>query len=187
MARLVGPKGRVFAFEPDNRVLTGLSANVALNEVKDVVEVRDEILFDDTRERFLYKGKRDGESTVFGGGGAGYWVNSCKLYTLPASRVLKLDIEGSELRALRGAGDIPFIVCELNEKALIAAGASAKELRTYMLGRGYELFTLHPSGGLPIHIPPKTELVTTRANTNVLFSTLDAVSEIYPRHDYDYG
>jgi hypothetical protein len=42
------------------------------------------------------------------------------------------------------------------------------------------LFLLHESGALPTRVPDKTDLAISRENTNVLFSTLDAVAEAWP-------
>lgn len=58
--------------------------------------------------------------------------------------LIKLDIEGWEVRALRGAERTirerrPIIVCEVNRGALERAGTSPEELRALLTGYGYEM------------------------------------------------
>ncbi len=58
---------------------------------------------------------------------------------------VKLDVEGFELRALRGMASLidthrPLIVCEVNDEMLTMAGASRAEVFAFMAERGYRPF-----------------------------------------------
>jgi FkbM family methyltransferase len=60
---------------------------------------------------------------------------------------MKLDAEGSELAVLRGAQGLlerfrPCLILEINGVLLTHAGGSAKQVRDFILGRGYRLFQL---------------------------------------------
>jgi FkbM family methyltransferase len=62
----------------------------------------------------------------------------------PPPTLIKLDVEGWEVRALRGAertirNHHPIIVCEVNRGALVRAGTSPEELHALLTGHGYEM------------------------------------------------
>jgi len=90
-------------------------------------------------------------------------------------RAMKLDIEGSELGALRGAipllaGDhgIPFVIAEINSTALEALGGSEDELRAFMNDLGYDTWLLQLEEPQLVKMEPG---VTVQGNFvfNVLF------------------
>jgi FkbM family methyltransferase len=146
-ARLVGPSGAVIAFEPDPRNADTLRANVAANGFENVTVVQegvtersgtvDFVLAASTASHFATAGQPAAGSTPvrvtslddFLGGGA------------PPPTVVKLDIEGEEVRALRGAGAMlethrPTIICEVHHtedgvrETLGAAGYSISLLES---------------------------------------------------------
>lgn len=63
-------------------------------------------------------------------------------------RAMKMDIEGCEVAALGGAGDVlrgcqvPFVTCEVNRLALEAMGTSEQAMRALMAEYGYETWLL---------------------------------------------
>ena len=73
--------------------------------------------------------------------------------------MIKLDVEGSEERVLRGGADVisalkPLLMVELNPGVLAKAGSSANALINRLQGFGYGLFVaardaLVPLGALP--------------------------------------
>lgn len=124
-ANLVGPTGRVHAYEPQRRNFQMLSGNVALNGLDNVFCHQEAV------------GDVDGElamrplpspdthfnyGTIPSTGGAHETVPVVRLDSLelPACRVLKVDVEGMEAAALNGARELinrcrPFIYVENNE------------------------------------------------------------------------
>lgn len=118
MARLVGPTGRVFSFEPTPLTREVLRETVRLNGCEGIVEVREEAM-----------AKVSGSATFYDTGDAGsnanslvptqrsqsgYTVRTVSLDDFTSSRglpvgCLKIDVEGAELDVLLG-GERTFLV-----------------------------------------------------------------------------
>jgi FkbM family methyltransferase len=192
MARLVGPTGRVIAFEPNTDTFWRLCGNVLLNGfVDNNVTARNTALWDSVRDLPLYTNPIDpGLTTLraFREVNGSQYVRTAVLDHSVAGkpRLIKIDIEGAECHALAGAerlltvDRVPFILSELNEPALRRFGKSAHDLRDFMLRHGYDTFVPQPDGSMPFLVPPKTRLVGGPENTNVLFCSVDDVARIYP-------
>jgi FkbM family methyltransferase len=142
MARLVRPGGRVFAFEPTPGTRRVLERTVQLNGCDDVVDVRAEAV-----------GRENGRAEFFDTDDVVSNANSLvatgrhrKVFPvdvvsvdgfasereLPVS-VLKLDVEGAELDALRGASgtlrrDRPALALALHPDAMRQGGASLDQI-----------------------------------------------------------
>ncbi len=121
---LVGSGGAVHAFEVDPRPLRCLRKTIA-KEAMGNVHLHEQAVGDRSGPAFLVRGNDCGHSNVaMDGGGA-----PVSMTTLDAWRercpngnvqVVKLDIEGGELRALRGATELlrrerPLLVCEATD------------------------------------------------------------------------
>lgn len=144
LARLVGPRGTVVAFEPQRVIFQALCANVAINSLPNV---------------FCYQsavGERAGAMVVppldptteqnFGGFGiSGYEqgepVNIVALDDLPLRRcrLIKVDVEGMELGVIRGAASLiqrcwPILYVENNRPD------RSEELVRHIYALGYDLF-----------------------------------------------
>lgn len=82
----------------------------------------------------------------------------CEIVTLdqalPAATdvsLIKCDIEGAELSALRGGDALlnafhPTIICEINPWFLEGFGQSVQELVVFLTGKGYEMYSYDPAG-----------------------------------------
>ena len=155
IARLVGPNGRVFAYEP------GSEARGLLKESRDInvasnLEIFDLALSDGERDGRLLVGASS-ELNTLGDSGAGELVHITNLDIENSKRgwpppdFIKIDAEGEEERILAGGRDFfarhsPLIMFEIN------AGAGINEnLRAAFPAIGYQLFRLLV--GAPILVP----------------------------------
>lgn len=189
MSNLVGPSGWVHAFEPWQLHSDKLNQHVEMNRLMNV-SVYAKGLWS-RQERLFFKRERDsGENKVTlecMSESVTIWGSTFD-HELPIGvkpRLIKLDIEGSELHALEGGAKLletkpPYIVAEMNEPALEVLGSSASMLREFLYLRGYETFMLHPGFAVPVLIPRKTKLIPHKRCVNVLYCSIDAFAEIIP-------
>ena len=165
LARRVGPDGTVVAVEaaPGTRQL--LQRNVALNGFRNVTVI-DAALTD-------HEGSVEFADEPEGSGTAGIQVfprgaaRSIRATTLDTElgdtpvRLVKLDIEGAEALALRGADRLlsnqrPQLVLEVEPDHLERFGTSLGQLRELLLDYGYDgqALALTDRGLAPIPLPP---------------------------------
>ena len=196
LSQLVGPTGFVLAFEPGENNLWKLEANIKLNSAANV-QIERKALWYTNKSVALHMcedGSKDALSAHDGSRGAAACEGIMLDEYLPASfRLLKLDIEGAEEAALRGAEALlrdnacSYVVTELNVEAMPKLGSSIETLRAFMRERGYDPFLLHANDMLPTYVPRETKISTFNArsnlyklNFNVLFSTFDMVAAAWP-------
>jgi FkbM family methyltransferase len=155
-ARAVGPHGRVTVFEPNPEVIGVLRENLRANRVADRVQVITKALGDTTGmapffvradESSLYVPTGDADATE---------VEVVRADELIDTRVdvVKLDVEGAEMAALRGmegvlTGDAPprALFLECNPVLLERSGSSAAELLAWVEARGYEIEWIDEANG----------------------------------------
>lgn len=108
-ARWTGQAGRVFAFEPASASRAGLTRHLEINALADRVTVQDEAIGDRTgTATFRDAGTHGDNRLVASGGDQSVTVPLttidafCEAHGLTPD-VIKIDIEGAELAALRGA------------------------------------------------------------------------------------
>jgi FkbM family methyltransferase len=155
MARLVGPSGRIFAYEPGTEARTLLERSCALNELTNI-EIIDMALSDSDREGKLAFAASS-ELRALGTTGEGDSVRITSLDAESAGRgwssidFIKIDAEGEEERIIAGAltlfaAQSPLVMFE------IKAGNSVNErLRALFPSIGYRLF--RQLEGAPILVP----------------------------------
>jgi FkbM family methyltransferase len=160
-SRAVGPKGKVYAFEPVPQTLEDLRHNLRLNGAENVV-VGEEALADQPGEATFFVGPADHRGTsslrsLTGGEGV-LKVRRLRLDDwLPAGEhvdVIKLDVEGAEYLALRGMEailrrDRPDLVIEITDSFLQEMGASAAAVHAFLSGLGYRMYVIEPDGLRP--------------------------------------
>lgn len=104
-SRLVGQRGRVYAFEPSAENLGFLRRHVKWNRAENVTVFPFAIADSDGKEKF---GGGSSLSLRLGGGGEVVEVRTVESLLqdgLRAPTFLKIDVEGAEARVLKGAGE----------------------------------------------------------------------------------
>jgi len=122
IANLVGPTGRVLAFEPQRAIFQVLCANIALNALEQVEAhwmavgaAAGEVMIDrlDMRAEQNFGGYSIGKATA----GDKVPLRSVDSFGLPHCHMIKIDVEGMEADVLRGAAATirrcgPMVFCE---------------------------------------------------------------------------
>lgn len=194
MSQFVGKTGLVFAVEPTPANYKKIEHNLANNGTKNVRVVKAP-LYSNVQELTLHMCQDTGSNSVTRSAEA---VGNMKVVSTTidaildtvlhsadlSPRLIKLDVEGAENKALLGAGNTlrndPYVLCELNEPALARSGTSIEMLRAHMQEWRYEMFAIWGDGNLPMWVPPKTQFKCKRLNTMVLFSTFEKIAEAWP-------
>jgi FkbM family methyltransferase len=189
LSQYVGSSGAVLAVEPGSNNLPKLLGNKEKNKLNNIQFCTSPLA--ETAGMTQFHLSRDSgvnacwknDTTVI----ESVEIQAVTLDTIciDTPKLIKMDIEGSELEALKGAEKLlqkhpPYIVLEFNVGALEQMGASPDAIRDFMRQRGYDLFVLSEHGLLPAMVPQFSNLQVTRNNTNVLFSTLDDVRKAWP-------
>jgi FkbM family methyltransferase len=146
-ARLVGPCGKVFSFEPDASVAARLRRNIARNGFENVTVAETGVWSTSGDMKFVPADPSSPDHglgrVVSGNDSAAGTPTSCIALddfakTSPAPDGIKCDVEGAEVEVFRGAERLlesrrPWIVCEIHSPA------NDQALRS-LLGRfGYHL------------------------------------------------
>ena len=162
-AKLVGPSGRVFSFEPSRREFERLNENVRINGMENVATHRYAV--SDRGGRVVLTVCDD----EFGG------FNSIGTVSHPAAKdhvshqedvdaiclddfvdtndigkldVLKIDVEGAEVLTLKGARKLlsgaasPTVLCELCDLTATGLGVTARDVRKLLQEYGYSVYSL---------------------------------------------
>jgi FkbM family methyltransferase len=166
-ARAVGPAGRVFVFEPNVEVLDVLRRNLRVNGIEERIEIVPKALGDSTRrasffvradESSLYEPESDADPVEIDVVRADELIEG-------SVDVVKLDVEGAELDALRGmegflTGAQPprALFLECNPVLLERAGSSPDELVAWLRARSYDVEWIDEANGRAVSLSePWTE------------------------------
>jgi FkbM family methyltransferase len=166
MAQIVGPSGSVYAFEPQRIVFQILCGNIALNELGNVEALQKGVGRSSHRNRIvaLDYGAQNNYGGLSIGGDRGEKVEIIAIDDLELSRIrlIKIDIEGMELEAIRGAKNTiercrPVLYVE-NDRA-----EKSTELVGQLLEYGYRLWW---------HVVPLFSKTNFLANPNNVFGSI---------------
>lgn len=188
LARAVGPKGRVVAFEPTDFAYTKLCANIALNpDIAPRIAAEQIMLLDDPDavpppELFASWPLAGGTNRHAVHCGRAMTTRDAGATTLDAYlsraglgpvRLIKLDVDGYECAVLRGAlrtleTDRPQMIVELAPYVLEERGASLEELLGILRGAGYGIAREDTGAPLPTNADKLRALLPGGASVNVL-------------------
>ena len=187
LALLVGEQGKVIAFEPSQENVDCIKDNLEINRLSNV-SIRKVLI-----------GNASGESAFFKyeahDSGTSYAVKNIieatpawkqmplhtldeELAHLPNLKLVKIDIEGFEVAALKGAeltlksGKVKYWIVEYVRQCLERNGESLQSLRDYMSQFDLQLFILDYEGGFPKLYPPNVIWHGDFLN-NLLFAKLE--------------
>lgn len=165
-AKRVMPRGRVLAMEPSRREYEILVRNVEANRLQNVRALR--VALSDRRgtaELLVAPLENAGHNTL---GEFGYGTALERKETVPVERlddiirgegiervdVVKMDVEGAEMLALRGATDVlqqfhPVLLLEVSDRTLQYQGSSSREVLASLENDGYGFYGFDAGSGLP--------------------------------------
>jgi FkbM family methyltransferase len=141
-ARLVGPEGKVFAFEPTDSTRKVLEQTIKRNSMRGRVEVRPEAVSETTGTAQFFQLQDEGSvaNSLISYGELSRSGREIKVLSLDefvaarGSRVnfLKIDVEGAELQVLRGAANTfamrPFVSLGLHPEPIAISGGSLQDI-----------------------------------------------------------
>lgn len=156
---LVGPRGRVFSFECSPTTLPSLRRNLELNRPSNVTVVAAALSDTDGHVTFYPGSEKDSGSSSLtpphDHKGQTVTVESMTLDSLARREkldrvdVIKMDVEGAEWAALRGAAgllgspDPPVLVFEYNEVIARRSGWQLDDVKDLLERHNYKLHSLH--------------------------------------------
>jgi len=166
-AQQVGPTGQVHSFEPSDRMFKELTFNVALNNFNDICKLNNWAVSDSIGRARL--SCRQAGAEVFGSLGNQDWVDGYPVTgykEVPTSTLdeyirqqnighvdlIKMDIEGAELLALRGGRRLlaesyaPVIVLEMADVNTQGLGYKATKTWDYLVTMGYQMYRFDRDG-----------------------------------------
>lgn len=163
LAKLVGPEGRVLSFEPDPELRRILEGNIARNGY-DNVTVRAAAVAEEPGTMTFFRASRNqGDNRLFshdGDDGASFPVDVValddELVGHPRIDLLKMDIQGAEVLALRGLrttlADLPprAIMLEFWPHGIAGMGGDPRAMLEELIGFGYEAFEVNTDAPLDL-------------------------------------
>ena len=154
-SRLVGKKGRVIAIEPQLRLVQFIKESIGLSGVTNCLVKQSAVSRDKGEEEFLIPVEDSGRAGFFESfsGQVEHAKIRVPVDTLGSlvgevrgNVIVKIDVEGSEMRVLDGANEFirahcPAIMIEINPASAAAAGVSPIEIVGRLAQVGYDSFS----------------------------------------------
>lgn len=186
---VVGPDGEVITFEPAPSNYARLLGHLALNGCANVLPLHVAVGDADQRTTLHLNSDNDGGHALWdvrshplnarsraNPRAHDVWMTRiARVVGDRPVRAMKLDIEGAELGALRGARSllegpdgVPFVIAEVNASALAALGGSDTELRAFMDALGYDTWMMQLAEPQLMRLEPDVQVESAYVY-NVLF------------------
>jgi len=168
-AKAVGASGHVYAFEPISEISDALLENVRLNNFNQI-SIHKYGLSDETEDKAIYRAtsdfkdgsKNDGLATLYQLEKRATKVceihlltldNFCEHISIDRFHLIKMDIEGAELPALKGGLKIlkrfkPYIIVEVQQETSCQAGYNASDALSFLKRLGYRFEVIGRKGSL---------------------------------------
>jgi FkbM family methyltransferase len=202
-ARRVGDTGAVWGFEPSEREFDRLLENLRLNDIGNVHAFRIALAdIDGQGELAVADAEHSGQNTL---GAFGYDVarelrkepvtlrrvdHVVNEHNITRLDVLKIDVEGAELRLIEGAHETlsrfrPVILFEVLDAALRHQGGGSEALCGALSALHYRLYVFNDDTGLPTPAAPG-QFGDNMIGVPAEQSLPEAVFELAPRESTDY-
>jgi FkbM family methyltransferase len=162
VARLVGPSGRVVAFEADPQNVENLKENRDRNHLKASLQIVSAAVWSYSTSKISFRRggtksshggvERDGQHPVLGSGEtidvSGVALDDFIANGGPIPQLVKIDVEGGEYEVLRGGQNLfskrrPLIVAEVHHKR------AADEIGPWLIEQQYSARWICPSENFP--------------------------------------
>lgn len=177
MSQLVGIAGLVTAVEPGVNNTWKLEKNLEVNQTRNV-DVVTRPLSVAQEPVVFYTMPDSGENSLRPSrghlSGLRMVADTIDHICVRAPRLIKIDAEGAETDILEGAHDTlgtydPFVICEVNSKALSRFNTAPIAMLRLFRVHGYEGYLLDPHGGPPHRIDNEADMSFGKPNSNMLF------------------
>jgi len=168
-SKIVGEAGRVISFEPSSRVFPVLRRNITLNGFKNVLAFPIALTDKPGRARLYYHSAVGcdslGKDASFEPDAHAEEIGTESLDTVLKQTsvgrvdVIKMDVQGAEELALRGANEIvssmrPIVIFEFFPEGAISLGLSPNGPWDVLEGHGYEFFIVDERGAVARLLSP---------------------------------
>ena len=172
-SKIVGEAGRVISFEPSSRVFPVLRRNITLNGFKNVLAFPIALTDKPGRARLYYHSAVGCDSL---GKDASFEQDAhaedicteslddaLKQTSIGRVDVIKMDVQGAEELALRGANEIvssmrPIVIFEFFPEGAISLGLSPNGPWDFLEGHGYEFFIVDERGAVSRLLSPPSAI-----------------------------
>ena len=158
ISRAVGPSGKVYAFEPVPEIFARLKEHIALNNATNIVPVPIALSDEKGTVKMSVAGSRSSFFRHLSGKFVEVQVERLDDFVeregIEKVDAIKIDVEGAELRVIRGADktirrDKPILMVEIQAATLQAAGTTPEELFKTIVGYGYNAFVIRHGKAIP--------------------------------------
>lgn len=160
-SRLVGEKGKVFAFEPDPTNFSLLKRNIEENSCGNVILEQKAVGERVSSGKLYLSEENKGDHRIYEPGekreSVVIEIISLDEYFKNTDSIdfIKMDVQGAEMKVLRGMEEIlkkgneMKIAAEFWPKALKKAGDESRDMLTLLLSNGFKIYEIDERKGMP--------------------------------------